>query len=64
MHKQSPSQITVSDNQNAQSLLGVAVILFLATGELASQSATNAMLCSGYVHSYTSIINSGKVSVA
>jgi hypothetical protein len=49
-HKQ--SQISVSDNQNAQSLLGVAVML-LATG-------ANAMLCSGYVHSLLLHINSGK----
>jgi hypothetical protein len=33
------------------------MLLLLATGERVSRSATNAMLCSGY-------INSGKVSVA
>jgi hypothetical protein len=58
VHKQSPSQITVSDNQNAQSLLGVAVMLLvmlLATG-------ANAMLV---LRLHTQLhINFGKVSVA
>jgi hypothetical protein len=53
--KQSPSQITVSDNQNSQSLLGVAVML-LATGERYAGAQVT------YIPTHQ--FNSGKVSVA